>query len=90
MLRNRRLISALLFAIGCSCFAYPLIAGSKIKATYIAGNYVLSPAAEFATPSTARQKANQVATTIPGAYVIEGKGRSIQPLYHSGTAVAMR
>ena len=90
MLRNGRLISALLFAFGCSCFASPLLAGSKVKATYIAGNYVLSPAAQFAAPSTARLKAYQAATTIPGAYVVEGRGRSMQPLYQSGTLLVVQ
>tara|TARA_R110002111_G_scaffold10545_1_gene33906 strand:+ start:279 stop:770 length:492 start_codon:yes stop_codon:yes gene_type:complete len=90
MLRNGRLISTLLFALGCSCFASPLLAGPTIKATYIAGNYVISPAAQFAAPSTARLKAYQIAVSLPGAYVVEGKGRSMQPLYQSGTLLVVQ
>lgn len=90
MLPNRRLISALLFILGCSCFAPPLLAAPKIKATYIAGNYVLSPAAEFTASSTARLKAYHVATTIPGGYVVEGRGHSMQPLYQSGTLLVVK
>jgi phage repressor protein C with HTH and peptisase S24 domain len=90
MIWNGRLISALLFALGCSCFASPLLAGPKIQATYIAGTYVISPAAQFATPSTARLKAYEIATAIPGAYVIEGRGRSMLPLYQSGTLLVVR
>ncbi len=90
MLRNGRLISALLIVFGCTCFTSPLFAGPKTKATYIAGNFVLSPAAEFATASTARLKAHQAATLIPGAYVVEGRGRSMQPLYQSGTLLVVK
>jgi len=90
MLRNGRLISALLFALGCSCFAHPLLAGHKVKATYIAGNYVISPAAQFATASTASLKAYQAATAIPGAYVVEGKGHSMHPLYQNGTLLVVK
>lgn len=90
MLRNGWLTNALLMVMGCSFFAGPVQAEPKVKATYIAGNYVISPAAQYAASSTARLKAYETAMAIPGAYVVEGRGSSMQPLYQSGTLLVIQ
>ncbi len=59
--------------------------------TYIAGNYVEgSPRAELRTASQARLLANQKAAEIQGGFVVRGTGRSMLPLYRSGTLLVVK
>lgn len=90
MVSNGRNYCGLLIAFCCPFFVSPVFADSQVEATYIAGNYVASPTAELASPSLARMKAYQLATTIPGAYVVHGRGRSMQPLYLNGTLLVVK
>lgn len=80
----------LLIALACPFLVSTGLAKSNVKATYIAGNYVASPMPELASPSLARTKAQQLAITTPGAYVVRGRGNSMQPLYTSGTLLVVK
>lgn len=58
---------------------------------YVSGHYVAhSPAAEFKPAGEARRLAATLATHRPGAFVIQGKGRSMQPLYPDGTLLVVQ
>lgn len=90
MHRINRKIRTWIVALSGSILLSSTLSGAEIKATYIAGNYVASPTAEFASHSLAQYKAYQLASTLPGAYVVRGRGHSMQPLYHSGTFLVVQ
>lgn len=90
MEKINRKIRTWIIALSAALLLSSPLSGAEIKATYIAGNYVASPAAEFASHSLARYKAYQLASTLQGAYVVRGRGRSMLPLYQSGTFLVVQ
>jgi hypothetical protein len=69
----------------------PLASASSLKVHYIAGHYVAaSPRPEVLPGGEAWQMARQLATANPGAFVVRGLGRSMQPLYPSGTLLVVQ
>lgn len=86
-----RKITTLLVALFCPLFASTTLARQETKATYIAGKCVIgSPLAEMHTSSQARQRASKLAASIPGAFVVRGRGNSMLPLYRSGTLLVIK
>ncbi|HRJ45996.1 MAG: hypothetical protein RLZZ129_1652 [Verrucomicrobiota bacterium] len=68
-----------------------IAAAQLAPSDYIGGHYVAkSPAAEFKPGSEARRLAAKLATHLPGAFVVQGKGRSMQPLYPHGTLLVVQ
>lgn len=58
---------------------------------YVAGHYVAaSPRPELRPAREAARLARQVAAAHPGAFVVRGRGESMQPLYPSGTLLVVQ
>ena len=58
---------------------------------YVAGHYVVgSPQPELRSSCDARLEAHQLAKSLPGAFVVRGLGKSMQPLYASGTFLVVQ
>ncbi len=67
------------------------LAAKQLSSQYIAGLYVVgSPAAQLSTRTEARALAANRAATLPGAFVLRGQGRSMQPLYPSNTLLVVQ
>lgn len=64
---------------------------AKSRATYVAGHYVAgSPPAEFRPLVEARHLAKAVVASAPGAFVMRGRGQSMQPLYPDDTLLVVQ
>ena len=64
---------------------------AKSDGAYIAGHYVAgSPTAEFRPLAEARHLAKAVVANTPGAFVMRGQGKSMQPLYPDGTLLVVQ
>lgn len=64
---------------------------SAKESAYIAGHYVVgSPRPELRSTDDARVEAHQLAKALPGAFVVRGFGKSMQPLYASGTFLVVQ
>jgi len=86
----KRIIFAFLF-IGCGIFSPSAQAAKARTADYIAGHYVAgSPMPELRTPSEAATLARECVRCTPGAFLLRGQGRSMQPLYASGTLLVVQ
>ena len=88
--RPRHQFAPLLIAI--ICLLGPAEAGAKSETfeSYVAGNYVKgTPRAELRSRSDAIKLATRMAATLPGAFVLHGKGNSMLPIYTSGTLLVV-
>jgi len=69
----------------------PLRAGDQSDAAWISGIFTgRSPLPESVTKSDAPRRAQAVATTRPGTFVLVGGGESMRPLYTDGTILVCR
>ena len=69
----------------------PLVSASSLKVHYVAGHYVAaSPRPETLPGGEASRMARQLVAAHPGAFVVRGLGRSMQPLYPSGTLLVVQ
>lgn len=76
--------------LGLVCCS-PLVSASSLDAHYVAGRYIAaSPRPEVLPGGEAFGMARQLAAAHPGAFVVRGWGRSMQPLYPSGTVLVVR
>lgn len=83
-----RTIGLLILGLSTLC---PNAVWAKKAEAYIAGNYVEgSPTPSICTESDAPAQARALAATIPGAFVVRGRGNSMLPLYSSGTWLVVR
>ncbi len=76
--------------IGAAILA-PNRAEAAEEENYIAGNYVAgSPRPEYCSNNDAYRQARALAATMPGAFVMRGRGNSMLPLYRSGTLLVVQ
>jgi len=58
---------------------------------YIAGCYVAgSPTPELSTISEAKLRSRSLALSLPGAFIVKGQGRSMEPLYCDNTVLVVQ
>ena len=77
-----------LFGLVLCC---PLVSASTLKQNYVAGRYIAaSPRPEVMPGLEASRLARQLAAANPGAFVVRGLGKSMQPLYPSGTLLVVQ
>lgn len=75
----------------CAGILSPQIEAKPRSDEYIAGCYVVgSPTPELSTPSEAKQRSRALAVSLPGAFVLKGQGRSMQPLYGDNTVLVVQ
>ncbi len=69
----------------------PFASASSLKENYVAGHYIAaSPRPEVLPTGEASRQARQHAAANPGAFVVRGQGRSMQPLYPNGTLLVVQ
>lgn len=75
----------------CAGILSPQIGAKPRSDEYIAGCYVGgSPTPELSTLSEAKQRSRALAVSLPGAFVLKGQGRSMQPLYSDNTVLVVQ
>ncbi len=77
-----------LFSLIALC---PTVSATPRHETYIAGHYVAaSPQPDLRPAAEVARLACQLATAHPGAFVVRGEGKSMQPLYPNGTLLVIQ
>lgn len=84
----RQSVQLLVFgAVLATCVAAP----DETRDDWIRGVFTgHSPRPEIVAESEAWQRAEQIVSTMPDAFTLVGGGRSMQPLYPSGTILVLR
>lgn len=72
-------------------FCSPHVSASSLELHYVGGHYVAaSPRPEVLPCGEASRLAQRYAAARPGAFVVRGQGRSMQPLYPNGTLLVVQ
>jgi hypothetical protein len=85
---NRIFLAA---SLVCAALVSTSVSAKPRGDDYIAGCYVTgSPTPQLSSISEARFLARKVAVSLPGAFVVKGQGRSMQPLYCDNTLLVVQ
>lgn len=69
----------------------PAVTAKPRAEAYIAGCYVAgSPTPQLSTVTEAKLRSRELAASLPGAFVVKGQGRSMQPLYGDNTVLVVQ